>query len=137
MQKPKAILFDYGDTIMDSEYIDGLLGTREILKYAVNDKNLSAEVIQDYVNEIIEDVSAFDYTNIRQLNGVELHKLVYGIFNITFTKSFEELDAIFLEHAEKVKPMDKIVDAKPFMDINYLEVESYGELLRIVNSHWT
>ena len=34
MKKPKAILFDYGDTLVNSEYFDPLLGTREILKYA-------------------------------------------------------------------------------------------------------
>ncbi len=48
MIKPKAIVFDYGDTLLKNNYFNPLLGTRELLKYACNPNKVTAEEVQAY-----------------------------------------------------------------------------------------
>lgn len=46
--KPKMILFDYGQTLIDEGKFDGIKGTEAVLRYAVKNKyNLSAERVQE------------------------------------------------------------------------------------------
>ena len=33
MKKPKMILFDYGQTLVNEQYFDGVKGTEAVLKY--------------------------------------------------------------------------------------------------------
>lgn len=57
MKKPKMILFDYGQTLIDQGKFDGVRGTRAVLEYAVcNPYQRSAEEVQaaaDEINEVL------------------------------------------------------------------------------------
>ena len=47
------ILFDYGQTLVNEKFFDGVKGTEAVLKYATKNKyNKSAEDLQAYANEL-------------------------------------------------------------------------------------
>ena len=53
MKKPKMILFDYGQTLVNEQCFDGIKGTEAVLKYAKKNKyNKSAEEVQVYANKL-------------------------------------------------------------------------------------
>lgn len=61
MKKPKMILFDYGQTLVNEKPFDGVKGTEAVLKYATANKyNLSAEEIQREANAINKELGRFD-----------------------------------------------------------------------------
>ena len=48
MIKPKMILFDYGQTLVNEVSFDGVKGTEAVLKYAVKNKyNKTAEEVHN------------------------------------------------------------------------------------------
>ncbi len=53
MRKPKMILFDYGQTLVNEAKFDGVKGTEAVMKFVVrNEHNLTTEEIQDRANAI-------------------------------------------------------------------------------------
>ena len=57
MNKPKMILFDYGQTLADEKKFDGIAGTKALLEYAVENKfNLTPEQIQAEADKINNEI---------------------------------------------------------------------------------
>lgn len=112
---PKAIVFDYGGTLLRSEHFDPVKGTKELLKFANNPNNVSAETVQSYADKILNDVGAYNSNMVMQINSVELTRLIHSVHNISFNKSFEELDLIFLDAAEGTSKMDGLVELLDFL----------------------
>lgn len=57
MRKPKMILFDYGQTLVNEKRFDGIAGINAVLRYAIKNKyNHTAEDIQAAAD-------AIDYPN--------------------------------------------------------------------------
>ena len=55
MNRPKMILFDYGQTLIDQGRFDGVKGTAAVLEYAVRNKyHRTAEEVQAAAEEINE-----------------------------------------------------------------------------------
>lgn len=49
IKKPKMILFDYGQTLVNEQKFDGVKGTAAVLKYAKRNKyHKTAEEVQEY-----------------------------------------------------------------------------------------
>jgi len=49
MKKPKMILFDYGQTLINEEKFNGLEGTKAVMQYAVKNKHgYSCEAVNKY-----------------------------------------------------------------------------------------
>lgn len=109
MHKPKAIVFDYGGTLVSEKYFDPLNGTREVLKFANNPRNIPAEIVQSYADKLIDELGAFTSTSLMQLDGRALNRLIHSVHGITFEKSYDELDLIFLDAAEGTALMEGIV----------------------------
>ena len=61
MIKPKMILFDYGQTLVNEVSFDGVKGTEAVLKYAVKNKyNKTAEEVQNFANQLNKEIGRFD-----------------------------------------------------------------------------
>ena len=118
MKKPKMILFDYGQTIVNEAKFDGIKGTQEILKYAsVNKYNLSAEQVQNKANEINAELGRFDPEK-RHLFQIEVpnhmfQAYLYTSLGIKLNISSEEADTLFWDAASPGKATEGI---KEFLD---------------------
>lgn len=111
MKKPKMILFDYGQTIVDQAKFDGVKGSREVLKYAAANKyNLSAEQLQAKANELNRELGRFDPKN-RHKNQIEVPNhmftaYLYSSLGIRLELSPEETDTVFWDAASPGKPTE-------------------------------
>lgn len=57
MQRPKMILLDYGQTLVNEAAFDGVKGTEAVLKYAVKNKyHLSAAQVQAEAEKINKEL---------------------------------------------------------------------------------
>lgn len=113
MIKPKAILFDLGDTIVKSHDFNPILGVKELMKKSHNPKNVSAEEVQAYANQVLNDIGEFQGNRQLQVDSLALNRLIYGIHGISLNLSDDELDLIFLDGAESISLMD---DVKELLD---------------------
>lgn len=118
MLKPKMILFDYGQTIINEIYFNGVKGTEAVMKYAIKNKfNKSAEDIQAFANTVNGEIGRFDPARLHEMQ-VEIHnypfqKFIYEMMGVELSISGYELENIFWDNAAPAVPttnIEKLLD---------------------------
>lgn len=102
--RPKAILFDYGQTLIDETGFDALAGTRAVLRDAVeNPEQATAEEVQALADAMLHEIGRRGVTPEAQ-HPVEFHnhlfyRYLYESFGMRFTKPIQEVERIFWDTA--------------------------------------
>lgn len=104
MRKPKMILFDYGQTLVNEQRFDGVRGTEAVMQYAIKNKyNRTAAQVQAVADEINRELGRFDPMK-RHLFQVEIpnsmfRNYLYESQGIELSVSGAELDKVFWDAA--------------------------------------
>lgn len=115
MKRPKMILFDYGQTLVNEERFDGVRGTEAVLQYCTGNKyHLTAEQIQQEANAINNELGRFDPAK-RHLFQVEAPNhmftaYLYESLGIQLSLTSEQVDRVFWDAAAPGKPTEGIVE---------------------------
>lgn len=123
MNKPKMIIFDYGQTLINEQKFDGIKGTTEVLKYAIENKyNKTAEEIQEFADTINNQLGRFDPKR-RHLNQIEIPydmftSYLYESQGIKLSIPYNQLDSIFWDAASPGVPTDGIIDFLNYLKVN-------------------
>ena len=121
MKTPKMILFDYGQTLVAEAKFDGVKGSREILKYAVENKyHTSAEQLQEKANELNRVLGKFDPEK-RHMFQIEIPNHMFSAYlyeslGIKVNLSSEEIDAVFWDAASPGKATEGIAEFLKYLN---------------------
>ncbi len=121
MKKPKMILFDYGQTLVNEKHFNALKGTMAVLKEAaVNPNNISAEEVQALAYDLAKDIRRYGQ-DFERNSFLEVHihifqNYLYEYFGIELTKSPEEVERIFERAAVTGEPTKNIAEFLQFLD---------------------
>lgn len=141
MNKPKMIIFDYGQTLVSETPFNPLEGTRAVLNEAAcNPDNVSAEEVQALANSILGEMGRYG-VDIEKQPFLEVHNhlfqnYLYEYFGIEFTKSTAEIERIFKNSACVGKPTENIDKLLEFLDSKNIRtsvisnISFSGELLK-------
>lgn len=104
MRKPKMIIFDYGQTLVNESVFDPLKGTEAVLSKACNNpNNVSKETIQSLANELNKEIGRYgvdiDKESILEVHTHIFQKYLYEYFDIELIKPHEEVERIFANGA--------------------------------------
>lgn len=121
MHKPKMIIFDYGQTLVNEKPFDGLKGTEAVLHEAAkNPNNISAEEIQRFADELSKDIGKYEADFEKQpVFEIHIHifqNYLYEYFSIELIKSRLEVESIFGNAALDGEPTKNIKDFLDFLD---------------------
>ncbi len=100
MNKPSMVLFDYGHTLLHEPNFNGVRGMEAVLQYAIeNPQNLNAEQVCRFSEDLF-----YGPCNVVRKAGMEIHnhnmqRLGYEYMGLYFSKSHQELEEIFWDHA--------------------------------------
>lgn len=114
MQKPKMIMFDYGQTLIAESRFNGEKAMRAVLKYAKkNPYNVSAKEVQDFAKTLNKDIGRYN-PDIRNSPNIEVHnhifqKFLYEYFDIEIDLTPQELEKVFWDNAS-TKKITKNID---------------------------
>lgn len=114
MKKPRMILFDYGQTLVNEAKFNGVKGTEAVLAYAVENRHqLTAEQVQAEADAINRGLGRFDPEK-RHLFQLELPShmftaYLYESLGIKLSLTPEEIDRTFWNAAAPGRPTDGIV----------------------------
>lgn len=120
MRKPKMILFDYGQTLVNEKKFDGIAGTRAVLQYATKNKyNHTAEDVQAAADAINRELGRFDPKR-RHLFQVEVPNHMFTAFlyqsiGIELSLTHHEIDRTFWNAASPGVPTEGIEDFLDFL----------------------
>lgn len=107
--RPKAILFDYGQTLIDEIGFDAVAGTEAVLQEAVeNPEHATAEEVQAMADAMLREIGRRGVTPEEQ-HPVEFHnhlfyRYLYEAFGMRFTKPILEVERIFWDTAAPGRP---------------------------------
>lgn len=113
MKKPKMILFDYGQTLVNEAPFDGVKGTEAVLQYCTENKyHLTAEQIQQEANAINNELGRFDPAR-RHLFQVEapnhmFTSYLYESLGIKISLTSEQVDRVFWDAASPGRPTEGV-----------------------------
>ena len=104
MNKPKMILFDYGQTLVSEARFDGVAGTKAVLDNCVtNPYNISAEDIQSLANEMNKDIGRYapetSHLYLIEVHNHSFQNYLYDYFDLTKIVSHLELETTFWDAA--------------------------------------
>lgn len=124
MNKPKAILFDAGDTIIEYIKNNPLEGTRKLLEKANNPDKVTAEEIQEYAIEM-----GRIFNNGRETTGIEYNmrafqRFLYEMHNIYFDLTPLEIENIFNKEAFRTELRNYGIDPSRFEFV--ISTSEYG-----------
>ncbi len=120
MKKPKMILFDYGQTLVNEAKFDGVKGTEAVLKYATRNKyNHSAQELQAMADAMNQELGRFDPTR-RHLFQVEVPNSMFCSYlyesqGVELSIKGAQLDKVFWDAAAPGKPTEGIEDFLDFL----------------------
>ncbi|WP_310602099.1 HAD family hydrolase [Anaerosporobacter sp.] len=120
MKKPKMILFDYGQTLINEGKFDGVKGTAEVLKYAkVNKYNRTAEQVQEVADAINKELGRFDPMR-RHLFQVEVPNDMFTAYlyesqGIELSIPYSQVDNIFWDVASPGTATEGIAEFLQFL----------------------
>ena len=120
MNKPRMILFDYGQTLANEQAFDGVKGTQAVLDHASENKyGCTAEQIQQTANEINKELGRFDRAT-RHLMQLEIPNqmftaYLYESFGITLPLTHQEVDRLFWNAAAPAVPTEGIGEFLSFL----------------------
>lgn len=119
-RKPKMILFDYGQTLVNERKFDGVAGCRAVLQYATKNKyNRTAEEVQAAADAINFELGRFDPKR-RHLFQVEVPNHMFTAFlyqsmGIEISLTPQEIDRTFWDAASPGVPTEGIEDFLAFL----------------------
>lgn len=113
MNKPKMIMFDYGQTLIEEGEFNGEAGIKAVLKHAKQNPNqISARELQDFAQTLNREIGRFD-PDVRKSPFIEVHNhlfqnFLYEYFDIEVELTPEEMEKIFWENATERTPTKNI-----------------------------
>lgn len=109
MRLPKMILFDYGETLAAEAPIDGLAGTRAVLRSCVdNPQNVSARDVQRFADDLNADIRRGGLDCRIELHNHVFQRYLYEYFGMTPLVSWQQMEQVFWDHAVPAEPTPNI-----------------------------
>ncbi len=110
MNKPKMILFDYGQTLVELDgAFRGIDGYKAVLKHAVkNPYQVSSKELEQFTKGLNKDIGRYQ-PGIEEANSIEVHShlfhnYVFDYYGIEFDLTPAEVEKLYWDHAAKGKP---------------------------------
>ncbi len=110
MNKPKMILFDYGQTLVELDgTFRGLDGYKAVLKHAIkNPYRVSAKELDKLALGLNKDIGRYQ-PGVQETNSIEVHSFlfhhyVYDYYGIELDLTPAEAEKVYWDHAAKGKP---------------------------------
>ncbi len=119
-QKPKMILFDYGETLIHERKFDGVKGTKAVLEYAISNKyGVTANDIQSEADALNRELGRFDPDR-RHCFQIEVPNrmfttYLYQLMGIELSLTSEEIDRVFWDAASPGVPTEYIEELLAFL----------------------
>jgi putative hydrolase of the HAD superfamily len=140
MNRPKMIIFDYGNTIVKESASNILKGTEAVLREASNNPN---NVTPEEINALADELNAeigrysqdFEKDTLLEVHNHIFQKYLYEYFEIELTKTSEEVERIFETVAfggEPTKDIGKLlsyIDTKEIRSSVISNISFSGSLL--------
>jgi putative hydrolase of the HAD superfamily len=112
IRRPRALLFDFGETLVKEVSYDNRAATELLLTHAVNrPASLSLDTILERADRITKEVAARRDQSAVETPWPALTRLTYDLYGIEFDQPVEDLELPFWNATAVTAPMPGVADA--------------------------
>ena len=108
LERPRAVLFDLGGTLLKVHEFDPVAGTERVLSFADNPRGLSAVDVCEQVEALEVDLRERREASWMEMSPFTVHRLVYEPNRIAFDRPFAEVELAFWRAAMRVELSDGV-----------------------------
>lgn len=116
LRKPKAVLFDMGDTLIQEVPPDFLEGCRAVLAHATNLQEVSAEEVLAFSQDLLQNLLKVREEALIEFSCVNYQRLLHDCFGLKFDIGPDEIESVFRSKAFPSVRTDGIREALGFLD---------------------
>ena len=110
MHKPKGIIFDYGDTVLNLVSFDALAGNRRLLEIADNHHGVTIDEARAAAEAISRWIDPARDAAMLEIPCRSLNRLIYEPLGVTFSVSDAALEKEFWAASSSYKPAEGIYE---------------------------
>lgn len=120
MERPKMIIFDYGQTLIAEDRFNGEEGNKAVIRLSkANPNNVTGKQLQDFAVQLSKDIGRFTPDPRKSIN-IEVHNHIfqhylYEYYGLEFEQSEEELERIFWEKAAPGRATEHIKELLSYL----------------------
>ena len=111
LRRPRALLFDYGGTLVEELAFDTAAATEWLLERAELRSGVSVDQVKDRARRISREVADLRDTTHVETPRVSLTRLIYDALGIVFREPIEGLELGFWRAAVRTRPMPGVQEA--------------------------
>lgn len=137
MKKPKMILFDYGQTLINESIFDGLAGQTALLDRAIkNGSGATAEDIYNLVEELEQDIGRYNLDTVDsykyEIHNFNFQRYINEYFELEFNLEPWQVEKIFWDNASPATATEGIEELLKYLVDNNIRTGvisniSFGE----------
>jgi putative hydrolase of the HAD superfamily len=116
LKKPRGIIFDFGDTLMQEESVNILDGYERLLEFVVNPNSITAQEVTDFTNEMEKDLRQKKDQSGLEISLPNFFRLAFDRLGLAFHLSYEQMEREFWEAAVVHHPSPGISGFLDFLD---------------------
>jgi len=109
MNRPTALLFDFGGTILSDRRYDPEGGYARLLDYAIPPNTLTPKDVQEEEDRLESELEK--HYGLIEFSVPRFHRTLFDKIGIQFRISFSEMELEFLKGAVRYRPEPEIIEA--------------------------
>jgi putative hydrolase of the HAD superfamily len=116
LKKPRGIIFDFGDTLMQEESFNVINGYIRLMDFAINPNGITAQEITDFTNEMTKEFKQREDQSGLEISLPSFFRLAFDRLGLSFNISYQQMEWEFWEAAVKHRPSPGLTDFLYFLD---------------------
>jgi putative hydrolase of the HAD superfamily len=121
MKKPRGIIFDLGNTVLNEESFDALPGNIKLLEFATNPCNLTPGEIQAFADEINRGLFKVREELMVEFNVQNFQRLLYETLGISLNIDYPEAEREFWRATSRYSPAEGIFEVLDILEANNIK----------------
>ena len=122
MNRPAAVVFDYGGTLVESKVCKFEEGIKKLLSLSVNPGKITSKEILNTIEDLGGTINAINKDYLIEIGFRNYFKYVFGKFNIEFNDKYEELEKIFRQEIYEYKPTHGVKDLLGYLKSSNIRI---------------
>ena len=120
MRKPKAILLDLGDTILETKKFDTYAGNFHCMQYLDNPKNYTASRIEEIANSLNKDIKSLRAKSKLEHSFESFQRLLYSHLDLS-VKIDTDFELEFWKSCTEFVPQPDIFNVLDYLKENEIK----------------
>jgi putative hydrolase of the HAD superfamily len=108
MNKPKGVIFDFGNTILAEDKFDWLAGTKRMLEFATGPVSMTAEEILEKHHQLNAEINLLREQSMLEFTMFSLQKVLYESLGLNIALKPDEMERKFWRAAQCFRPAEGI-----------------------------